>query len=410
MHFQQLRQQANKPLLDIVAIPFHDWKKSQAEGFRTRDAHLLQEFSQHPSVNKLLIINRPISIAEILILRRPLRVNGGELIQKSRFSWLSQLDEKLFVLDIFVPQFFRPLIKRRKWQPYIFGRRDTSKEILKAIHHLDFDEYVLFLSSPLPVPICSLVEPSVLVLDAVDNLTKAAGFMNMQEEIKGYYEVIRKDAEVIFANSVETTEWLSEGRDPVIHIPNGVNPDFFKIEDASCPDDLRDLPKPIVGYAGKMQELFDVELLSEVADQLPQVTFICIGQILNSKWMKKLWNYPNVYYLGDKHYDDLPNYLDNFDICIIPYNVDRQHGGDPIKYYEYLAAGKPVVTTDIGGVSELAYLPQVNVISGVGDFIYAIKRIIKFLDGGNAYPRIELPEDVRWSSKADKMIRTILQD
>lgn len=395
--------------LNIVAVPFHDWKKSQMEGFRTRDAHLLQEFSQHPLVNKLLIVDRPISIAEMLILQKPLRVRDGNLLQRSGFSWLTQLGEKIFVLDTFVPQLIRPILQRRKWLPYIYGQNYIKQAVVNAIQYLDLESYVLFLSSPLPVPLYDQMNPPSLVLDAVDNLTKATGFSSMREEIDRYYQRIRRDASVIFANSIETSEWLSQGREPAIYIPNGVNPDHFHKTDRKCPDDLLKLPAPIVGYAGKMQELFDVELLCEAAESLPETSFVCIGQILNSKWMKQLWNYPNVHYLGDKHYEDLPNYLAYFDVCIIPYNIERQHGGDPIKFYEYLAAGKPVVTTNIGGVSDLSYFPQVKVVSDSEEFLSALEEIITFLHEGNTFPSPELPEDVKWSRKADMMINQIIK-
>lgn len=394
-------------LVNIVAVPFHDWKKSQKEGFRTRDVHLLQEFSQHPSVDKLLILDRPISISEMVILRRPIRVHDGKLINRSGFSWLSKLGEKTYVLDTFIPQIFRPVIQHRKWLPYIYGQRSFQQSVSHAIRYLDLKKFVLFLSSPLPYPLHEQLGSPMLVLDAIDNLTKHTGFSSMREELEQYYQGIIQKAEIIFTNSQETSDWLSKGRQRAIYIPNGVNPDSFYNSHTEIPEDLKPLSTPIVGYAGKMQEMFDVELLRKVALNFPEISFVFIGQILNSSWMKPIWKFPNVHYLGDKHYRDLSSYLAYFDICIIPYSIEKQHGGDPIKFYEYLASNKPVVTTDIGGVAEFSGFPQVKVVSNGDEFVSALAEILSYIRDGNKFAPIKLPEKVLWSYKADWMINSI---
>ena len=86
-------------VFNIVVLPLHDWKKCEAEGFRTRDGHLLLEFAKNPRVKKILVINRPLSFTEALLKKRKWRVNG-ELINKfHRFSWLSQVMPEVYSLD-----------------------------------------------------------------------------------------------------------------------------------------------------------------------------------------------------------------------------------------------------------------------------------------------------------------------
>ena len=105
----------------------------------------------------------------------------------------------------------------------------------------------------------------------------------------------------------------------------------------------------------------------------------------------------------------LPNYIANFDICMIPYNLERHHNNDPIKFYEYLAMGKPVITTRIGGVSQYNDLPQVNIVENVAEFIQAAGNCLELISKNIKLPEIHLPPDVLWSTKADKMIHEIIQ-
>lgn len=395
--------------VNIIAVPFHDWKKGQSEGFRTRDGHLLQEFRKHPLINKLLIIDRPISIIEMIVLRRPWRINGGNQIYQDNHKCLTQLDERTFVLDILSLEIIKPLIQRREWLPSAYGNENTSKAIDEAKSHLNFNDYFLLLFSPLPMPLYWNLKQPDLVVDAVDNLLKIPQFFSMRDEIRGFYNQIRDNADLIFTNSQENQEFLSNDNQQAIYIPNGVDFHRFKPKSNEIPEDIRSLTKPVIGYAGKMQDLFDVDLLVDVANAFPNVSFVCIGQILNRKWMNNLWQSPNVHYLGDKHYDILPDYLAKFDICMIPYNLGRHHNNDPIKFYEYLSVGKPVITTNIGGVSKFEEFPHVKIVANSDEFIQAINHFLEMINNGNNLPKINLPADVLWSTKADKMIKAIIQ-
>jgi len=139
--------------MNIVAVPFHDWKKSQVEGFRTRDAHLLKEFSQHGSVRRLLIVDRPISIAEMAVLRRPWRIRRGNLVYRRGRSCLTQADTNTFVLDILAVQVMRPLLQRHRWLPYIYSKSLVGKAVTDALRYLRMEGYVFFASSPLALPL-----------------------------------------------------------------------------------------------------------------------------------------------------------------------------------------------------------------------------------------------------------------
>lgn len=395
--------------INLVVVPFHDWKKCEREGFRTRDAHMIAEFRKHPLINKILIVDRPTSMAEMILLRRSWHIRSGQPESQLGRNRLTKLDEKTFVLDMYTLDVLNPILKQRSWIPKIYGKSSTKIAVKEAIRHLEIKEHVLFMFSPLSMPLYDQLQSPYLVVDAVDNMLKIPQFSEIKSEINDYYDEIRQKATMVFSNTMETTTWLSRQNDAAIYVPNGVDFHHFRSADNKVPDDLQMLSRPIVGYAGKMQEEFDVELLQNTALTFPNVTFVCIGQLLNPKWMKPLWELPNVKYLGDKHYDLLPSYLANFDVCMIPYNLERQHANDPIKFYEYLSMGKPIVTTNIGGVSAFADLPQVKVVSNAAEFIAALKHFLTLIRGGVKLPLVDLPAEVLWSTKADYMINAIQQ-
>jgi teichuronic acid biosynthesis glycosyltransferase TuaH len=396
--------------INLVVVPFHDWKKCEREGFRTRDAHFMMQFGKHHLINKVLVINRPISLSEIILLRRNWRVKGGELLLHQNGFYLTQVAEKTFTLDIVIPEIVQPVVMREKWTPYIFGKNKIAADVKKALEYLHIqDLYALLAFEPLFVPLVKQLSPKVFILDAVDNILKHPKYHNMKG-LQSYYDYCLKHADLVYANSFDTTKWFKETRPEALYIPNGVdNERFNPANHYSLPEDIKSIRRPIVGYAGKMQELFDVELLLAVANALPEVSFVCIGQQINPKWTKPLWTCPNIHYLGDKHYDSLPHYLASFDICMIPANVFRQHGGDPIKFYEYLAMGKPIVTTNIGGVSAFCNHPQVKVVEDAAQFIAAVKHFKTNIETGVKLPFADLPKEALWSTKTDQIIRDIQQ-
>ena len=397
--------------MNLVVVPFHDWKKCEHEGFRTRDAHFMEEFGRHPHVDKMLVINRPTSLAETLLLRRSWKVARGTPIFSTRTSCISQVGEKIYTCDIHLSDLIQPLWLKRKWVPLAYGQQIVAETVQSALELLGmYEDYSLFMSAPLYVPLVKQLAPKTLVLDAQDNLLKHSLYRDTPQ-LAAYYQYCRDFAEVIFANSLESARWLGENRSQVYYIANGVDTLTMDANRAyPIPADMVPLKeKPVVGYAGKMQEMVDVQLVEKLVASLPEVNFVFIGQILRPQWVKQLWQYPNVYHLGDKNYSDLPAYLAAFDICTIPYSVQRQHGGDPIKFYEYLAMGKPVVTTNIGGVSDFSDYPQVAIAQTHDEFLDGVATYLSKLAQGETIEKRPIPSQHTWAYKVDTILEKIQQ-
>lgn len=122
--------------------------------------------------------------------------------------------------------------------------------------------------------------------------------------------------------------------------------------------DIVDLPKPIIGFIGTLNDWkINIHLLKEAVTKYPSYSFVFVGTINSrSKKLRKLLNsMPNCYYLGYKALNLLPFYMSNFNTCIIPYrNNSYGEYAYPIKIMEYLAFGKPAVTTALPSIKYLA--------------------------------------------------------
>jgi glycosyltransferase involved in cell wall biosynthesis len=162
-----------------------------------------------------------------------------------------------------------------------------------------------------------------------------------------------------------------------LRIPNGVDFDLFR--EASTNDALH--PMPVVGYTGAIADWFDFDLLEAVALARPQYSFVIVGafereQHVSGPAVERLRQLSNIHLLGHKPFAEVPPLLAGFDVCTIPFVVNRvTEATNPVKMYEYLAAGKPIVSTPLAEVSALGP-PYAYVGATVSEFASQIDRAL----------------------------------
>lgn len=139
----------------------------------------------------------------------------------------------------------------------------------------------------------------------------------------------------------------------VLHLPNGCDPEPFDRPGLPEPADLAPWPRPRAIYAGSIDWWFDAELVRAVARRLPRWSFILIGPV-RGRAGAALAGLPNVVLLGGRPYESLPSYFAHADAGIVPFVPGPMtHAIHPIKVYEYLAAGLPVVATPMRETAEM---------------------------------------------------------
>jgi anaerobic magnesium-protoporphyrin IX monomethyl ester cyclase len=250
----------------------------------------------------------------------------------------------------------------------------------------------------------------LLVFDALDNWVIHPEVRTGMKSVKKGYDIIKDKSDLIFTNSQPLKEFLGRDRDDVHCVLNGVSPEHFIIDKSnSVPEDLQRIPRPRIGYTGKLSRRLDIGLVSFLAARMPESNFVFVGPVLNRKWIKPLFEFKNIHLLGDKHYSKLPAYIAALDVCLIPHDVDHEVDGDPLKLYEYLFSGKPVVSTDIPGVD--AFEDVISIARTKEDFLEAINKYLALseIDGEGMATvlRNRIPSSCFWETKADQMIEYI---
>ncbi|HAK95370.1 MAG TPA: hypothetical protein DCM87_10290 [Planctomycetes bacterium] len=165
--------------------------------------------------------------------------------------------------------------------------------------------------------------------------------------------IARADGAVVTAETLASSIRARRPDLPIAVIRNGVDPDFFRAHAARSPRPA-DMPPPsrrIVGFVGALYEWIDWDLIEYAARALPELEFVFVGPDDGRGQARRFASARNVRFLGRRAHDRVPAYVQAFDVCWVPFRGDRVGlAANPVKIYEYLALGKPVVSTPVADV------------------------------------------------------------
>ena len=142
-------------------------------------------------------------------------------------------------------------------------------------------------------------------------------------------------------------------------MPNGVDLEYFQsITEIS--HKLKDIPKPIIGFLGILQDRIDLDIMLNLAKNNPDKSIVLAGPVWPNFPKNKLQEFKNIHFLGPIKYEEIPALYNGFNVGIIPYKVNEFiKSTDPMKFYEYLAAGLPIVSTYVPGIERFGNLIKV---------------------------------------------------
>jgi glycosyltransferase involved in cell wall biosynthesis len=220
-------------------------------------------------------------------------------------------------------------------------------------HELKGERPVLWYYTPMATAFTDRLRPRAVVYDCMDELSL---FKGAPAVLKEREKLLLAEADVVFTGGHSLYEHKrAQSQHRNIHpFPSSVDvPHFARArqrEQVPEPPDQAEIPAPRVGFFGVIDERLDVELVGELAEMRPDLQIVLIGPVVKID-PADLPRQPNLHYLGGKSYDELPEYLAGWEVAILPFaRNDSTRFISPTKTPEYLAAGKPVVSTSIRDV------------------------------------------------------------
>ena len=192
----------------------------------------------------------------------------------------------------------------------------------------------------------------VIVYDILDDLSiYDADEVGLPEErkVRFHHPIVMEHADAVIVSNEVLAETHRSERDDLIHIPNGVDAERFATP-VSPPSDLVPDGRPIVGYHGMISHWFDFDLLEGVARRRPDLRFVLVGphDPRAQDGVDRLEAVPNIELMGERPSESMPSYVQSFDVGTVWFEVnDLTRAVTPLKVYEYLAAGIPVVSTPL---------------------------------------------------------------
>lgn len=213
------------------------------------------------------------------------------------------------------------------------------------------------------------------------------------------------DIGVVLAGGRVLQRRLAERHPKVVLAPFSVSDAFFG-PPLPEPGDVRSIPRPRIAYVGGLHRHVDQALLAEVIPGLPDVQFVFIGPKVSGDW--EIEALPNAHFIGRRAHESLPAYLDAMDACFVPYQRSPfTETVWPTKLHEYLARGKPAVSTPLEEVLLLRYPnDDVHVAGTPAEFRAAVLRAIAAA-GHDAARRRALAQEYSWARTMERISASI---
>ena len=303
---------------------------------------------------------------------------------------ISNPEKNIFVLSpLAIPAYQRASI--RKLNGFLL-----RQQVRWAFRRLGFRRVINWVFNPPAAVVAGTLGEDRLIYYCVDEYAAFTGVSRSTMEDFERYLLEKADLSIV------TSEGLLETRRRIapaaILVRHGVDVPHFRqaLDPATVvPSDLASLPGPVIGFFGLIADWVDVELLAAVAKHFSGGSLVLVGKAVTD--VSALEALPNVHLLGRKPYSELPGYCKGFDVALNPFRVNELTlNANPLKIREYLAAGVPVVATDIPEVSRLGLC---HIADGPEATIRAIEAALA--DPMSREERSRSMETESWASRLD---------
>ena len=267
----------------------------------------------------------------------------------------------------------------------------------------------LWLFTPDIPELIDLVETEAVVYYCVDDFAAFSGFNS--ELIARLEKQTCRKADTTIATSQTLLEHCRNLHPNAQLVLHGVDVDHFasafEMATDRLPEDVRNIPGPVFGYFGLLSDYVDLDLIATAARRRPDWSFVLLGS--RACDVSVLEGIKNVHLLGNKAYEELPDYCRAFDVGLIPFRMNRlTRSVNPIKLREYLAAGLPVVSSPMPEV--FRYRSAVYTAETPDEFISACQHALAAARSGPATQRRDLVRAESWQARVEQLSEIVHGD
>jgi glycosyltransferase involved in cell wall biosynthesis len=336
---------------DIIIVGIQAWDIEIGSNCK----NIAEELAKN---NRVLYVNSPLDRISMFRERKSARTRKRIKIVNSGKPEVVEISTNLWNL------FPATIIESINWigSPGLFdwlnriNNKRFARQIKLGIEKLGFKDFVIFNDSDMfrSFYLKEYLQPETYIYYTRDNLIAVDYWKKQGIRLEALH---MKKADLVVANSTYLASLARQFNPNSFYVGQGCDVTLFDSGLVSAvPADIRDIPKPIIGYIGALLSLrLDIAVIEHVAENRPDWSVVLVGPEDEAFKSSRLHQLPNVYFLGNKKGDELPSYLSYFDVAINPQILSpvtiRNY---PRKIDEYLAMGKPTVATKTEAMSVFA--------------------------------------------------------
>jgi glycosyltransferase involved in cell wall biosynthesis len=377
---------------DIVCLSTQDWN-----GLWTRKQRFMKMFAENG--NRVLYVETPVHLFGLDVLpgdpKRFFRFRQGPRAVAPRLH--------VGTLPILLPMF------QMSHAINAVNQRLIGMVLRSWIKRLGFEKPLLWIYTPSSAAIVDEIPNAAAVYECVDEFRAARGLVR-SSVIGSMEDALMRKVQL----TVVTQENLLSHRAAVcantVCIPNGADVVHFQraAGPIPVPADVAAIPRPRLGFLGYIHYWIDLSLIRFLAERRPDWSFVLIGPANALARTRELKQFSNIHWLGHRAHSEVPAYLAAMDCCLNPYvaGMLAEHVS-PLKLYEYLAAGKPVVSTEMPEARKFEGL--VHLADSYEGFLSACEKVLASLPETESTirARFEVARQHSWEKRFQMLQETV---
>ncbi len=243
--------------------------------------------------------------------------------------------------------------------------------IKQVIKKFKLKNYVLWIASPFYSGVVKNIGEGISCYLCSDKFSKIVDSPDLAKALSGMEKELLRKVDLVFASSKALYKDCRKYNKNTFLVYNAVSQSYFE-DSSGMPKDMEKIRKPILGFVGTISKFLDIKLIRHIARYNKDWSVVLIGPLRNNV---KLQGEDNLILLGEKKYEDLSRYVKYFDVGILPYkNIPEIEYFDFGKVYQYLACGKPIVTSYIPEIRKFGSLCRISI--NQNEFIKNIKKAL----------------------------------